>query len=253
MPSDDKLISITNYSYTPANEQFIYDIDINQTFVSTSPLVTFENNFNSTGAIAFCTKVSTTYGEGADEINVSFRKSNFNIDFNMTATFGGSFLITADNIFETDLDVDSVYSVGLCQCNNSFSCITDASPVQQNDYVSLCLKPNSTDVNISNFNLKMISGEYSYEPWSFESQSSDLATLTSSGNTKKLDAIVVEGLFEGGGDEVVVSGTAFLEFSGSRRSKKGDLATFRLSFDIEPMEPDCSNGNVFNILNKIGW
>lgn len=85
---DGDVVSLRNESFVPP--EFRYNINVDYGKVASSDLVIFEDPSNkSVGTIKFCTRVVTILEPVGME--VTFRLTNFNLNFNLKAEFNMSF------------------------------------------------------------------------------------------------------------------------------------------------------------------
>ena len=270
--TDANLVIISNKKYADKNNTLSYDIDVNKTLISSSSMVTFDKDINdgkSIGVVKFCTKVTTILSSDANTtrapLNVSFRKTNFLLSFDLTDnTFsGGSFGVQADEIIDMDVDVEDAYDVEVCQCAiGSFDCVKSTPPpaILQDEKVAICLNTSSTEVVLSNFNLRMTNSDtqYFYEPvtmgsgaWAVNSDS--LTTVFKDGNKLRIETFVVQGLFKNNEavNTISVSGNAYLEFVSSQKDAedtKDSLVAFEMNLVGEPKMNDEGVGGCINTI-----
>lgn len=201
---------------------FEYEIDIDDEKFNNSDLVYYDFNA-SKGIIMFCTRVITLVN--TNDMPVTFRETNFKLWFNLSIEGAGLVLRYAD----IDDEINDIYGdsynaleapveITACECDDSFNCI-DPREYQQNTQVSICLEASSSDVSIQNFALRFAGSKgVEYEAVGFGLDSyepDDLTTVVSDPNNPgklKVDAWLVEEIFDGGGgiNAVSVTGNAYL-------------------------------------------
>ena len=187
----------------------------------------------SKGTIAFCTRVATIFN-GDEE--VSFRKTNYVLWYDLTSiAFGMIFSITADEMESNNKVLATNYVVTACECDESFNCVVEQSPVTQNNEFVLCLDTNDENVRVSNFDLSFSKGSFSYNPVSMGSSSWDVndgsfTEVTTLNNIVMIRAFLFAGLFEGEGNVITANGEADLTFNSGE--KDNNKAKFNLTINI---------------------
>jgi len=205
-------------------------------------------NNDGTGAVKFCTRVSTWTGS----ILVAFYETNFVLNYDMSDN--GFSILNIEiaendpNSFVTDLLDD--YSVEICQCNN-FLCLNSDDPkslIQQDDNLVVCLEPKHPGgqeslVQISNFNLNLVAGEgityVEYIPVWFNTTGWAHDVLTSveeqpnGGNIIMVTTPVVAQFFIQGHNRLNVSGNCFLQLVGSKIEKEPVFSAYNMLIDIK--------------------
>lgn len=289
VPRDDALITVFDQKYEEQNNRILYNIAINKTLVNNSSMVVFDAGYGtSKGQIKFCTKVFSVLDGDLGSANVSFTNTNIVLSFDISDSDLGapdddekdpgnddglSFSISSASISGSpgvEIDIESnVYSVKACQCTReSFDCLDpDSVPViSQDENIAICLETSSNEVKVSNFYLRMTSGDQAliYEPvtmgngqWSVNAES--LTTVVNQGNKVRIETFAVKGLFDNSDDEnkVVVSGSAYLEFASTKKNVaqtngKNNLVTFGLTLELEDEDNGKGSGGcIGNIINTV--
>jgi len=163
---------------------------------------------------------------------------------------------------EFTFEVFNQYSVTACQCHDfSVQCVTEPTPIKQNEVFAVCITPSSNDVHISNLDMT-ISGDngFSYSPVSYgETTYAANAPISQvleyqAMNVVMVKTLLVGGFFNvgGGSSTVSVSGNAFLENSPAKTSAKttGDFEIF-LQVDIDSeVKEDATEKGCFMMLLK---
>lgn len=243
-------ITILNADTAPFNDSvFNYDIFIDMGLVNTSALVAFDTSDpstgNSIGTIQFCTRVLSVLE--VEDLPVSFRRTNFEFDFNMIDGAFSSITVTTvedpNDVIQQDLAND--YVVNVFECDNTYNQITPVV-LAQNDDLVLCLQTSDPEVEIQNFAMRIESTEgYVYHPVSIgtETWSPDPLTVitvdpSGSGVVQIITKMVV-GLFEGVNTEeaFTISGTAFLEFT-QGVARKDEVVVEGFQHDVQ-VKPRC--------------
>lgn len=244
---NDTTVTIPDQGYNSSMKSFSYDININVTEIDSSSLVIIDNSTagtgDSKGTMVFCTRVVTVYtGKSFD---VTFRETNFEMNFDLTNNNFTGFSLENITIEDKDADnfqtdVDTEFSVNAYLCDDTYSSIPSTTAYQQNEALKVCLTPSSNFVEISNFEMQMISADgHTYEPVSYGNQNYDADPLTTvvkdpsgSTDTLKVTTIIVANMFLGGGTSVDIVGNAFLKFKSSKSVRKNGFTSFRLNVNI---------------------
>eukprot|EP00588_Corethron_pennatum_P033418 CAMPEP_0194347534 /NCGR_PEP_ID=MMETSP0171-20130528/106042_1 /TAXON_ID=218684 /ORGANISM="Corethron pennatum, Strain L29A3" /LENGTH=884 /DNA_ID=CAMNT_0039114797 /DNA_START=78 /DNA_END=2732 /DNA_ORIENTATION=+ len=200
---------------------------VNQSQFADSPLMelsTRDNVGSSQGSLKFCVNAEVL----SSGTSVSFRKTNINLDFDLTSN---SFTVTsndieANEIQDTTTTVDVNYDINAFRClPTSFEKIVAPGPLLQNEVVAICLEPNDDSkatVDISNFEMNFVqdgSGvKYAVAKYSTggPEPSGSLSVISRSDQRWKVVARIVTVLFNSG-LSFNVTGNAYLEFRGERR------------------------------------
>jgi len=257
------LYKATN-SVVSAVNLFEFEVDIDHDVLSTpSPLLTFQPGGTSAGNIEFCARVETEFtGLDGIEYTVAFQETDYNIAFTMenntitalNATF------VADAVQTVQEDIENVFGISACLCSDtSFACGA-VQPIQQDDWLYVCVQPSANTVNITNFGLTLtnpdVSG-FTYVPVAIGTETwriDDLTTVTT-GIENNIDVVraqlyLVADLFDAG-DTVTVTGSAVLGFKGSQGSSRtiDDFHSFEFNLPIEPREEEECSGFFATLLN----
>jgi len=251
-----------SYSSTP----HVYYVDVDQARIGNgTDFVFFDADSNSTGSIKFCTRVSSyeTLHQGTKE--VAYRETNFDLRFDLTDN--GFFMDTT--IFENDAtdlstDVQSAFSVGVCQCDNDYTCLSTTQTIEQDSSLVICLEPeggNDSDVvEITNFNLVIEAGSsvssnyFSYSPVSFGTTAwkNDVLTkveLKPNTNRIKVSSPITAGFFIQGFSQIRAGGNANLEFVSAKEERSPSFSFF--SIDLELAVDDTNAGCFKSLLGII--
>ena len=235
--------------------------ETSKSFVTAQDLLTFGyklgiNNtkiYSNTGTIKFCARVATKF-LGLDDVptTVAFQETKYNIDYDITnQTYAINASIISNQIRDFDDDNNGVFSIQACQCNDtSFACTsaTDIQPVHQDEWLHVCIKPNATNVNITNLRLTLTNPEidgFQYKPIDFGTDTwrYDNLTEVDVGMTEGIDVVrakvfLAERLFDAG-NTLAILGKAFLSLIDSGSRKLGFLS-FNL---VVPFEGVGANGD----------
>lgn len=246
-PSTGLVVSLTPVAFTTSPH--IYYVEVEQSLIgNATDFVVYTGNSNSTGTVEFCTRVSTYEGS----IEVGYRETEMQLSFDMSMN-SFSFSLLNVSIAENSPDVfsttvDSAFTVGICQCDSNYICLSSAQPINQNDDLVVCLEPeggsNSDVVEITNFNLLLEAGTvgtlqyYSYNPVQFgtASWSSDLITdvdVQPGTNRIKISTPIVAQFFIQGFTSVDVSGSANLQFVSSKEGRVDHFKFFRMEVGLD--------------------
>ena len=240
---NEKVAAITVQDYKPQEHKFEHNIKLSKTDITeNNRLVKFDNitQFGlSKGAVTFCTRVETfletSRSMGDDtEIIVTRQETNYRVKFDLTA--GDAFFALGGTTIKDDADtqsttLDTNLKVEACRCKpDAYECLADDEtniPIQQNSRIYVCLYPDNTDLRISNFELSLKAGTFSYTAVEFGIAEWETDALTevepdTSSDWIRVSAFIVAGLFADEEAQMTVSGNAFMEFK--------DAATRMLEF-----------------------
>ena len=250
--------------------QFYYELEIDKDLITASnELVTFTGETN--GTISFCARVDT-WLDGLDgDINVAFKETAYNINFD-TSNVGLDGLGGDDDYFgnntgggglieiippggdgnsttgPTDTFNSTVTLVKVvgCVCSaSSFFCTprADIQPVGPNSNMHICLSPDSNTVNITNFNLQLVNSAvpFSYQPVEYgtDTWAHDILTTVDEGQRgNNIDVVrtklfLVAGLFDSEGS-ISVSGDVFFSRKNFASSRMMENKGYSLEIEIIP-------------------
>lgn len=229
--TSDTVIAIVTKSVS--GSQLEVKVNIAKENLGSSSLVDLEGGFGaSKGTLNFCVR-SETLTTDATPISVSFIDSNIALSYDLS---NNDFkvednTVVKDVIKETDTEVVTNYKVDACRCSkDSSDCLTGTLPnLSQNGLVYVCLYPNSTDVKISNFNMKFEQDDdlgNHYEIVTLgttEPESNSLTAITGDGTTTsryKVVSRLITRLFESSDTTFDITGTAYLVFTATRRERR---------------------------------
>lgn len=217
--NSDSIINTAGNSASGSNGSFTKKIVIDKTKFGTSDLVT-RTDGSSKGVLAFCIKSEAISDSG---VSVSFQKDKLQLSYDLTTN---SFSVLSNVIEENDVtttskNITTVYGVIANRCNKTSNEYVDpAVPLNQNSLFFICLKPNSSDVSISNFNLDLIQEDFTFpavtrgdDGW----RSTSLSSVSIDEATVRVSTRLVTGLFENGKTQFTASGNAYLTFNSIRR------------------------------------
>jgi len=141
------------------------------------------------------------------------------------------------------INIFTQFSVDACQCDDfNLVCIVPPNAISQNEVFSICIYPNSDDVDITNLEMTITGDDngYEYSPVSYGA-STYVATPPISSAFQISDKVLVKtylvgGFYNlnGGTSSVSVSGNAMLEFDSTKNGRKLDTSTsgFKLQMDL---------------------
>jgi len=200
------------------SDNITYSFSLDESKLSSSNIVTFNDDTNTSGSIFFCTKMNTMDSSG---LEVASKKVKFDVDFNMAnVTF------TVDNVgiaqdAAQDVNLDIIFTVSACECDENFSCVSNTylqgstAPV-----LRVCITPSSPNLYVKNMNLELFSGAFSHDSVKYGISGPEfdgLSFILESGHKTMVVARLVEGLFDGS-DSISVRGSCLLEVSGNKDS-----------------------------------
>jgi len=157
--SDIQVVKFKNPSFTAIgpdlNNMYSTEIVVDTSKFERSPdLVFWDPRFGySKGALRMCIKAQAYLGD----ISVTFHKERVQVLYDLTQN---SFTVSEVGISKDDytiqqIGLNSIYDVSACRCHEtSYACDAQVSSLNQNELLYICLRPNSTDVAISNFEMK---------------------------------------------------------------------------------------------------
>jgi len=200
--------------------------------------------------------------DGLDSVktNAAFLDTKYNINFDLTnQTFTVNTTFVANDLLQVNETTNILFDLSACICSDSsFACTAPGSiqPVNQNEWLNVCIKPNVTSVNITNLNLELANpavAGYSYMPVDFGTgtwRTDDLTTVDT-GVDAGIDVVrakvfLVERLFEAG-NTVVVSGNAFMAVKVGARTM--EFKPYDLELDINTDEEEECSGFFATLLN----
>jgi len=210
------------------------------------------------GKLKFCVKAEIIIGA----TSVNFRESNIELDYDLSSN---SFSITEneikkENIITSEESAGNIYSIEACRCMaSSHECLSQSESSQtlnQDSLVSICLQPNSTDVKISEINMKFFHHELSevfFETVTNSTGIPGLSIISGSGTVSdpfKITSRLISGLFDNGARKFDIKGTANMQFHSSTRNLNlrsgdrvlqqeeidGESASYQMSVDIKRLE-----------------
>eukprot|EP00588_Corethron_pennatum_P026594 CAMPEP_0194312840 /NCGR_PEP_ID=MMETSP0171-20130528/9769_1 /TAXON_ID=218684 /ORGANISM="Corethron pennatum, Strain L29A3" /LENGTH=264 /DNA_ID=CAMNT_0039067541 /DNA_START=399 /DNA_END=1189 /DNA_ORIENTATION=+ len=184
----------------------------------------------SKGALKMCIKTQAYLGD----ISVTFHKERVQLSFDLTQnsfTVSDVAISASDYTMQT-VGLNSIYDVLACRCNyTSYACDTKVSALEQNELLFICLRPNSSDVFISNFDMAYTQAgkevNYFVNMGNDGPETSFLSALFKSGDEIRVISRLISDLFISDEKSFNVEGNAYLEFSGKRTKRR--LANRRAS------------------------
>lgn len=211
---------------TMSPTKFVSTVLIDPREINSSPLTTFGDNF-STGEVTFCVKTELLNEDG---VSVIFNSENLAIGFDLMVND----YAVQDNVVQpydinTDIqEVSTRYRIDACRCDSgssSLACISGDPPdLQQNGLIHICIFPNSTDVAISNFDMKFVQDDEdvltAVTLGSIGPEAGSLSAILGTSTRYKIVSRLVTSLFLSDSNTFDVTGTALLEFRNVRRERR---------------------------------
>jgi len=248
------------------NDFLTFDFSLLLTFTCTSTIAECQNFQSTTIADFIATLLAALLaallnGSLQENIQTTATTQNVTALQNATVPEDGNLVSTTVNHGEFSgsvpdgltFEVFNQYSVTACQCHDfSVQCVTEPTPIKQNEVFAVCITPSSNDVHISNLDMT-ITGDngFSYSPVSYgETTYAANAPISQvleyqAMNVVMVKTLLVGGFFNvgGGSSTVSVSGNAFLENSPAKTSAKttGDFEIV-LQIDSEVKEDVAEKG-----------
>jgi len=222
-------VSVQGEDYIPG-ENFSYNITLDSSLIgqNVGGFVSFSNQTNSQGSIAFCTRVTAEH----DSIAVFFTDRTFILPFDLTKN---EFSINnvefqLKNSSLSIIDIDNPFTVIACQCDDDMKCVQEPVKITQDESLIFCLEPSDSDVHISNFEAIIEAGTpgdeddvyVSHEVVSMGTDGWDedvLTTVITSqdlSNKIQIKTSVVTTFFTEGKSSIDITGNAFLDFDESK-------------------------------------
>jgi len=234
--ADDEIISLVSGPEI-IDSSMAYSLSIDNSKLGSSSIVQFDDDSNSTGTIAFCTKIKTLTSSG---LEVSSKKVQFDVTFSMSnVTFSVDGVGIAQDTPE-DINLDISFSVSACECDMNFGCVTNTyTQGSTAPTLRVCITPSSPSLHIKNMNLDLINGEFSHDSVRYGTSGPEFDGLTfilESDHKTMVVTRLIEGLFDGE-DSISVSGSCLLEAVGSKDSVF-EIVPYQLSVKVD----DVSRG-----------
>jgi len=243
---DETIVTLQNTS-----NDFLREIIVNKEKLSTSVLVA-RTDGSSKGTLSFCVRAEGFINVDENTgISVSFRKDDFKLSYDLTRNSFeiNSNVIEEDEIDTSSKDVTTSYGIVSHRCSSaSYESDLTAPTLQQNGLVYICIRPDSTDVEISTFYLNFVQDTYTFEAvkmgvggW----ESSKLSSISTDAGRIKIVSRLVTAFFENDKTSFNATGNAYLRFKTVRRK----LGTMRM---VQAMlEKDSAGEAMFDMNVKI--
>ena len=157
----DSIINLVADQSADSNVHFLKKVSVNKQELTTSDLVT-RSEGSSKGTLSFCVKAESL---SENNMSVTFQQDKLNLSYDLTEN---NFEILANGLQSNDINttltsVTSSYSIIANRCNSStYEAIDQATALKQNGLVFICIKPNSTDVEITTFSLDFVQPDYTF-------------------------------------------------------------------------------------------
>jgi len=211
----DSIINLLADESAASSVHFLKKVSVNKQEFTKSNLVT-RSEGSSKGTLSFCVKAE---GLSENKISVSFQQDILNLSYDLTKnTFEVlSNGLKADDIDTTLTSVATSYSIIAHRCNrSSYEAIDQTTTLKQNGLVFICIKPNSTDVEISTFSLNFVQADnYTFSVVAGGKPESILSSVYSEGDKKKIVSRLVTALFDDAKETFDASGNVNLVFKTS--------------------------------------
>ena len=260
-------------SIVHAQDTFAYQIAVDEVVVNgNSDIIHWDtsdpSSGQSKGTVKFCARVETFMdGLGNTEVATATEEFKIEIPFDLTNDLldvGSE--VEVNMIDEEDGDLQNFFEVEACRCtegltDDSFTCLSDTdsnmSKLHQNEMLFVCLQPNSTQVNITNFDLSITNEmtAISYKAVDLGPSQwikDELTTIQTKGVVKegktlqsiKIHVLLVPSVFGGDAETLKVSGKALLTLL-SAEARMLELKSFEMDVGIIN-EPDDECRNFFS-------
>jgi len=238
--ASNEIVSLSSGPFTYVSDNITYSLFLDENQLDTSSIVTFTNDDESAGTIAFCSQLIT---KTASNIEVSSKELKFAIDFDMSnVQFTIENVAISEQVAE-EINLDIAFSASACECNAQFRCVSEV--YTQGDTAPefrVCITPDSSGVSISNLELSITNGDFVYKPLSIGASGpspDSLTEVSESETTMMVTTRLVSALFAGQSNELDISGLAVLE-SGTSKTLDTEFESIDLKIMIEPT-PQGSN------------
>jgi len=250
-------VSVQGEDYIPG-ENFSYNITLDSSLISQNVggFVSFSNQTNSQGSIAFCTRVTAEH----DSIAVSFTERTFTLPFDLTKNeFSlNNVEIQPSNSSVSILDIDNPFTVIACQCDDDMNCVQEPVKITQDESLIFCLETSDSNVHISNFEVIIEAGTPGDEDdvyvfhevvlmgtdgWD-EDVLATVITSQDSSNKILIKTLVVAEFFTEGKSSIDITGNAFLEFDESKHA----MPFFSQFYLTVPIDGIQVHGGCFQII-----
>ena len=251
--SANEIVSVNAGPTLFQSHNITYGFLVDQSKLSTSEIVTFDDQTQTSGTISFCTKLRTQTSSGLD---VGVKKLRLNVNFDLSNV---AFTLENININEDAADiiaVDITFEVSACECTSDFKCIANPVPYSQGNTAPdfrVCITPDSPSTSISNLNLKLKSSTgYEYNPVTIGESGPVTDAITSkseSGSTTMITTKIIDGLFDG--NSIEVSGLVYLKASQDARKENQELIEYDFHIQVESMPQDIDEESTRNCIQKL--
>lgn len=163
--------------------------------------------------------------------------------------------IVQNGIGDVAADIATYNGITSCFCSSTiFDCLTgEILTIKQNEKVFVCLDPNSADVTITNFEMKLAANDSTYKPIEFGSSGWNknplMKVVQDDGSNKiRVEVFTIGGLFSSVKTEMKIIGNVFLTFKTG--GKMLQLAPYELTAQVEAVtDEDCTGG--FGLFSKL--
>jgi len=248
---DNDIVSVIEDPKLIPAETVTYSLLLNQNKLETSNNVKFHDGTNTTGNITFCSKLMF---QTDLEVNVTSKKLNFLIEFDMTNnfTFKSPSIVSADNVIEQQ-NGTITFEVKACECDATTKCVTKT--YTKSERLRVCITPESKSVTINNMMLTMTSetgGEY--KPVTFgvdEPMYDDNTKHSKFGSTTMITTSIVDQFFDGS-NEITFAGIVYLSV-GAGKTNDFEVLNLNIQIDKEVVVYTEPVGCFESLLKLIGF
>lgn len=215
---------VVNLTVPSLDDAFVYSVDIlKENFASSNLIINkITGKGNSIGVLVFCVRAESYIGD----TYVSFRQDVIRLPFDLSSNDfqvadNG---ITTNEVLMSSKNITTTYKVEACRCSGGFSCdpANVDNPLRQNQIVFICIYPDAESmgsVNIADFKMAFYQDSLmKYQAVSYGLWVNDLSqhSYSKPSQIHRVASRIVSNLFEGGSNNFVVQGNAFLSFRTGR-------------------------------------
>jgi len=229
MLGEDDVISLSSGPFVYVSENITYTLNIDESQLESSNIVTFDDDARTSGTISFCTLV---IAKSSSNLDVSSKKTKFNLNFDTSAEFTLDIGLSEQEVEQINVDIS--LSVFACECNADFDCIADVYELGDTaPEFRVCITPAVVGSSVSNLELTLSNDVYEYDPVTFGVSGPEpdaITTISESESTTMISTRLVANLFSNDNSFITVSGLVALDLGGTKDS---DLERIELNVLVE--------------------
>jgi len=243
---ENDIVSVNEGPKLTPSENVTYSLLLNQEKLGTSNYVKYHDGTNTTGNITFCSKLMLQTGK---EVNVTSKKLNFLIEFDMTQNVTFTPTIESNVIQQENGKI--TFKVNACECNATTDCVSKT--YTKSKRLRVCITPESTSVTINNMLLTMKSdtgGEYN--PVTFgkdKPEYDDNTNISEFESTTMITTSIVDQFFDGS-KNITFAGIVYLSV-GAEKTNEFEVINMNIQIDKEVVVYTEPVGCFESLLNLI--